>query len=85
VEKKKKGEKENEREGRKSASAPQDERGRKNAQFFWEVAVFLLGIFIGFFWSQYAQHTQSQEGHLVVALLIVVLILIRYISLFIGR
>ena len=50
----------------------------------WEVCIFLLGIFIGYFWSNYARNTTAQ-GHLVIALLVFVLILIRYISHFVGR
>ncbi|GEM_PF-5468420 len=54
---------------------------RRRAQtldFLREVAVLLIGLFIGFFWSQYFQQV-GDEGHIIIALLIIILILVRYI------
>lgn len=49
-------------------------------QFIKEVCILLLGVMIGFAWSQYFREV-SQEAHLVVALSIVVLCMVRFIYL----
>ena len=55
------------------------------ARFVADIVIFMIGIFIGFFWSQYAEHSTNNEVHLVVILLIFILILLRYIWLFLKR
>lgn len=51
-----------------------------HTQFIKEACILLLGVMIGFAWSQYFREV-SQEAHLVVALSIVILCMVRYIYL----
>lgn len=62
--------------------------GRQNItlMFVKEVTILLVGVFIGFFWSQYFNAAESSdEVHIIVSLLIVILCLVRYIYLFVRR
>lgn len=49
------------------------------ADFGKEVAIFAVGVMIGFFWHSYAQEVLSEEPHIIIFLLITVLCLTRYI------
>jgi len=59
-----------------------ESRRNISAGFLKEVLILALGLFIGFFWTEYAQQV-GNEGHLVVFLLVIILCLVRYI--FISR
>ena len=50
------------------------------SMYIKEVAILVLGVLIGFFWSQYFQEVDN-EAHLIVLLLLIVLCLIRLIYL----
>lgn len=69
-----------------SGAGPAGKGGRDGAddniytQFIKEVAILILGVMIGFVWSQYFREV-SQEAHLVVSLSIVVLCMVRFIYL----
>lgn len=59
-------------------------QGEITMTFVKEVIILGLGVFIGFLWHMYYQ-TASNEAHLIVILLLVVLCLVRYIYLFLKR
>lgn len=52
---------------------------RMTADFGKEIAVFIIGVLIGFYWHAYAVQVPSEEPHIIIFLLIVVLCLTRYI------
>lgn len=47
-------------------------------RFVTEVVILLIGLFIGFFWSQYSREV-SPDAHIIIALLIVIMVLTRLI------
>ncbi len=55
-------------------------RRHLTATFLKEVAIFVTGVFIGFFWSQYFIQV-GEEAHIIIVLLLVIFCLIRYIYL----
>lgn len=46
--------------------------------FLKEVAILLVGLMVGFFWRVYSAEV-GNEGHLIIALLITILCLVRFI------
>ncbi len=60
----------------------EDERRKRAATLAYikECTMLFVGVFIGFFWSQYFNQV-SQEAHIIVLLLLVILCLSRYIFL----
>ena len=65
------------------ADASDSRQSELTGTFIKELLILSVGLGIGFFWSQYSE--ASQEAHLVIGLLIVILCLVRYIYLFVNR
>lgn len=65
------------------ADASDSRQSELTGTFLKELLILIVGLGIGFFWSQYSE--ASQEAHLVIGLLIVILCLVRYIYLFVKR
>jgi hypothetical protein len=50
-------------------------------EFFKELAIFICGLLLGFFWYMYYRQAPGAEVHIIIGLIVIVICLVRYIGL----
>lgn len=60
---------------------PEAATGHLAAEFFKEVAVFLSGLLLGFFWYMYYSEKPDADTHIIIGLLVIIICMTRYVTM----